>query len=852
MKHLASTLVLGSTLTSSLLQAEEHSSFEPELYKQIQMLSPEESIAKIELPPGYSLEPVLSEPNITEPVNCVFDGNGRMYVVQMNTYMQDADGSGGFDQTSRISLHEDTNGDGKYDKHSVFIDNLLLPRMILPLENGIVVGTTNTHDLYLYKDTNNDGVGDQKTLYYTGGKRGGNMEHQPSGLIWSLDNWVYTTYNVKRYKMGPEEMIEVEPTAPNNGQWGLAQDNYGKPWFVNAGGEKGPTNYQNPTVYGMSSHFKNQAEKGYKEVYPICPLPDVQGGPKRLKSFEGGGQVLNHFTATCGPDIFRGDRLPADLQGDLIFAEPVGRLIRRSKININDGVTHLSNAHEKSEFIRSTDPNFRPVNMVTAPDGTLYIVDMYRGIIQERNWTKPKTYLRSVIDKYGFDKNIQHGRIYRLVHKDFKRGPKPKMIGASSSELVKHLGHPNGWWRDTAQKFLVLRGDKTVANQLTALLKDSNHLTRIHALWTLEGTGNLTLDHLKMALNDKHPAVIRTGIRTAETLIKAQDPSSSLISKAISNLTTHKDPKVVMQAILTAKHLDFENLDKLVEDTKKNSKSSGVQQTIEGLNKSSSGQSGLPKKLTKQLKSGKIIYQQLCSSCHGPAGQGVNAVAPKLAGSKSVNSHKDQIINIVLHGLTGPVEGVNFSAPMVAMNSQNDKWIADITSYVRNELGNKASFVSEKDVARVRANTRNRKQPWTLEELATAVPQALDRSQWKLTASHNSRDLNSAIDGNEKTRYTTGKSQEPGMWLQIEFPEAIDLTSVRLDAVNSKQDFPDSYEAEISLDGNRWKKVSKTEKGLYAVTTVAFPATKAKFFRMTTKSKKSLYWSIHDIQAFAK
>ncbi|MGJ8655195.1 MAG: DUF7133 domain-containing protein [Akkermansiaceae bacterium] len=858
MKFLPTIAIFGSIVSTPLFaQSKTAATFDPDLYKQIEMLSPEETIASIELPPGYSLEPVLSEPNITEPVSCVFDGNGRMYVIQMNTYMQDADATGENNRTSRISRHEDTNGDGKYDKHSVFVDNLLLPRMVLPLEDGIVVGTTNTHDLTLYKDTNNDGVADQDSVYYVGGKRGGNMEHQPSGLIWSLDNWVYTTYNLTRYKFGPEKMITVEPTASNGGQWGLTQDNYGKPWFVNAGGERGPVNYQFPIVYGTSTHFKDQAERNYKEVYPICPIPDVQGGQKRLKPFEGGkGEVLNHFTATCGEDIFRGDRLPEDLRGDLLFAEPVGRLIRRSKVEVNDGVTQLSNPHEKSEFIRSTDPNFRPVNMVTAPDGTLYIVDMYRGIIQQGNWTKPKSYLRSIVDKYGFDQNIQHGRIYRLVHKDFKRGPNPEMIGASSSELVKYLSHPNGWWRDTAQKFLVLRGDKSVANKLASLLTDKNNLTRIHALWTLEGIGALSEDHLRIVLTDKDPTVVSAGIRVSETLIKAQNSSAEILTKAISNLTKHNDPSVVMQAILTANLLSFENLDELKATALQSAKSAGVKQTVEGLSKPKDNQTGLSKNLAKQYKRGDEIYQQLCGACHGEDGKGVDAggslMAPPLSGSKSVNAHRDHMINILLHGLEGPVDGETYTAPMVAMDSQDDQWIADVVSYVRHGLGNRASFVTKQDVARVRADTRSRKEPWTIKELQTEVPQPLDKSKWKVTASHNEKEAKLAIDDNDKTRYSTGKRQEEGMWFQIEFPSTVNLASVKFDTKRSVNDYPDSYKAEISTDGRRWTEVQKTTRGEHAITTIAFPPTKARYFRVTTKSKKKLHWSIHEIEAYAK
>jgi len=861
MKYLTSIITLGSLLLHGSLMAQQKSAptFDPALYEKIKMLSPEQSIAKMELPEGYSLEPVLSEPNITEPSACAFDGNGRMYVVEMNTYMQDANAEGQTNPTSRISRHEDTNDDGKYDKHSVFIDKLLIPRMVLPLEDGIVIGTTNTLDLWLYKDTDGDGVADTKSLYYKGGPRGGNMEHQPSGLIWSLDNWVYTTYTPVRHKFGPDKLIKTERTAVNGGQWGLTQDNYGKPWFVNGGGERGPVNYQTPILYGTSNHFKNQQESDFKAVYPICDIPDVQGGAKRLKPLEDSqpidsGQVLNHFTATCGPDIYRGDRLPKELYGNLFFAEPVGRFIRQAKVDVNDGVTYLSNAHPKSEFIRSTDPNFRPVNMVTAPDGTLYIVDMYRGIIQESTWTKPGSYLRGVIDKYGLDKNIQHGRIYRLVHKDFKRGPKPTMIGAKSSELVKHLSHPNGWWRDTAQKILVLRADQSVTAELNELTHSSNHLAKIHALWTLEGMGSLTAENVSTALNDSQPEVRRTAIRIAETLIKSKHASSAALQSSISQLISDKDPQVVMQVILTAKLLKFKNSGELNAIAAK-STSPGVLQT---LSKASAkvAKLSLPKEAIKQHKRGKIIYKQLCAACHGEDGNGTLAgktrMAPPLAGSASVNGHHEQFINIILHGLEGPVDGKNYSAPMVSMKSQNDQWIADIATYLKNEFGNSSGCVEAAEVAAIRAQTKDRTKPWTIDALSKAVPQALDRKQWKVTASHNSKQAKLAIDGKSKTRYTSSASQKDGMWYQIEFPETVNLTSVRLDSASSVNDFPSSYQAEISLDGKKWNKVQKTVKGEYSLTSVQFPAASAKFFRITTKSNKRLFWSIHEIQAFAK
>ena len=149
-------------------------------------LSIEDARKSIELPEGYSLQLVLSEPQIEEPVAMAWDGNGVLYVVEMRTYMQTADATGEQEPKSRISRHEDTNGDGTYDKSTVFIDNLLLPRMVLPLDDRVMVGITNTLDLWNYRDTDGDGVADEKVKIFEGGKRGGNME---TNQVVSFGTW---------------------------------------------------------------------------------------------------------------------------------------------------------------------------------------------------------------------------------------------------------------------------------------------------------------------------------------------------------------------------------------------------------------------------------------------------------------------------------------------------------------------------------------------------------------------------------------------------------------------------------------------------------------------------------------
>ncbi|MDB6138561.1 MAG: cytochrome, partial [Verrucomicrobiaceae bacterium] len=478
--------------------------------------SPEEELKTMQLPDGYSLELVLSEPVIKEPVAISFDGSGRMYVVEMRSYMQDIDGTNELTPTSRISLHESTKDDGVFDKHSVYLDNLLLPRMVLPLDDRVLVNITNTSDITMHRDTNGDGVADESSLWYAGGERGGNLEHQASGLVWGLDNWIYTTYNNYRLRWDGANQPQKEPTAPNGGQWGLAQDDYGKMWWSNAGGEKGLWNYQTPIVYAAINSATQKSEQ-FDTVWPLVGLADVQGGNNRFRPED---NTLNHFTACAGQTVFRGDRLPKEMYGNVFLPEPVGRLIRRATVEVKDGITTVANPYEarQTEFIRSTDPIFRPLNMTTGPDGCLYIVDVYRGIIQEGNWVKSGSYLRSAIEPTGMQNLVSRGRIWRLVHKDFKPGPQPEMLSESPAQLVKHLEHPNGWWRDTAQRMLVVKGDTSVVPELTAMLKDNpNHLARLHALWTLEGLDALTPDLVRTTLKDTHPQLRANAIRAAET-----------------------------------------------------------------------------------------------------------------------------------------------------------------------------------------------------------------------------------------------------------------------------------------------------------------------------------------------
>jgi mono/diheme cytochrome c family protein len=822
--------------------------------------SAEESLKTMHLPPGYRLELVVGDPIVQEPVVSVFDGNGRMYVAEMRSYMRTADSSNDGDERepiSRVSLHWSSKGDGNYDQHSVFVDNMVLPRMILPLKDSVLIQETHTGEVYEYRDTNNDGVADDKKLVHTFARAGdGNLEHQPSGLIWALDNWIYSTYNPVRIRWTPKGVIS-EPTASNGGQWGISQDNYGKTWVHNAGSNNGPRNFQVPIVYGAFSAPNQEmpSTAAYKEVFPLVGLGDVEPGANFLRA----DGTLNGTTSAAGIDIFRGDRLPADLVGDLLYGEPVGRLVRRTKIEERDGLTYIRNAYDQSDFIRSTDAYFRPVNMVTAPDGTIYITDMYRGIIQEGNWTRPGTFLRRAIDQYGIGEKAGRGRVWRLVHDSMKPGPQPKMLDETPAQLVAHLSHPNGWWRDTAQKLIILSQDKSVVPALEALARTSpNHLTRIHAIWTLEGLDALDAGLVREKLKDSDTQVRVAAIRASETLYKGGQTG---FAADIVNQTKDSNPNIAIQGMLTAKLLKLPEAQLLAVQGSTTHASAGVK-VLAGLLANSFGSPFGPQFTAAQrtqLERGQAIYLQLCHACHGLDGKGTPmagkpgaTIAPALAGSTNTTGHRDAIIMTILHGLTGPVEGKTYEGLMIPMGGNGDPYVADVASYIRNSFGNQASLVSVEDVARVRAANLARTTPWTIPEINARLPRPVgNRAGWKITTNRPPSAPAAAVpvvvpeDGAAPVAVSVPEAVGPatlsftatapvtGAWLQIELPEAAMLSDLRLSSEKSPNNYTRAYKVELSADGQVWGEPIATGNGTGALVDISFPPTSAKFVRVT-------------------
>jgi mono/diheme cytochrome c family protein len=849
-------------------------------------LAPEAEQKLFLLPEGYKIEPVLADPLIQDPVGVTFDGNGRMYVLEMRSYMRDADGSESRASVSRISRHEDTDGDGVYDKHTVFVDNMVMPRIAFPLGDGVILALeTDNRDLYKYTDTNGDGVADKKELFYQGIGRVQNMEWQPGGMTWALDNWIYTTYNPYRLRMAPGGKILREETEPNGGQWWSAQDNYGKTWWVDGGGEIGPVNIQAPIAYG-AFNVPDNFEPDFQIPWPAPGgIADMQGGMRRVRLPDG---TLNHFTAAAGVEIYRGDRLPADLVGDLLFNEPVARIVRRAKVVVTDGLTQLRNAYPKSEFVRSTDPLFRPVSISNAPDGSLYLSDMYTGIIQDAQFVGPNSYLRKKVDQYELDKQHNWGRVWRISHESRRPGfTAPRMYSETPAQLVAHLEHPNGWWRDTAQKLLVLGQDKSVVPSLRTMARGSaSQLARIHALWTLEGLGAFDAKLARELMKSPDPQIRIQAIRASETLYKANDTSFAADYRA---MTEDADPDVIIQAMLTLNLQKVPDAAKIIAATAAASRVRGVKEIGAQILKPGASLGQRPSLADagasfmnfsadqrKSMVRGEGTYKELCSSCHGPDGKGAPmaggtdgmTLAPPLSGSPRVAGHREYAIKVLLHGLTGPIEDKNYAGGvMVPMGTNTDGWLADVASYVRNSFGNSAGLVTSDQVAAVR-NATPRKAPWTLADLLPTVPAPLtNTSEWKVSASHNAAAAVNVLGATAGARWDTGAPQQPGMWFQIELPQPATIAELQLDAFaqgiggrgrggrggGPPAVGPVAFSVQVSMDGTTWQLPAAQGPGSTPRTTISLPRVQARFIRInqTGTAQNNEAWAIQQVRVLA-
>ncbi|MDB5249951.1 MAG: dehydrogenase [Segetibacter sp.] len=718
------------------------------------VLSAEEAIKKMHVESGFSVKLVAAEPLLAAPVALNFDDKGRMWVVEMENYMPDTSGTGEDEPNGKVVILSDKNGDGKMDDRKVFLDSLVLPRAICLIENGILVA--ESPNLWFYQIQNDRPV--RRTLVDATYAEGGNVEHQPNGLFRALDNWIYSAKSSKRYrKKGNKWLIEKTHF---RGQWGMTQDDQGR-LFYNTNSENLLGDYFSPGLGATNAHQRSVA--GYirkvvadNRVFPARPTPGVNRGyvPGVLDD----SLRLVNFTAACSPVIYNGTLFDKSYYGNAFVAEPSANLIKRNILQEDGYKVQGREAYTKKEFLASEDERFRPVSLYVGPDGALYIIDMYRGIIQHKTYLTP--YLKNEIRERALTKPLSYGRIYKVVPEN--KNEQAIKISKDPNQLVSLLRSENGWVRNKAQQLLVDGKNKTIASALRNQLKAINSpLSVSHSLWTMEGLGILqTTDVLpllkqtdwkiRMQALSVLPSVMnkmnyRFFLPVLQKMIDQKDTLAAPYIAFLAHFVQRINPVVAHRLLVNLAKKYPDNLfvaDAIIsnledkeavfykEALKINPDSNLVinrqlKKIMDDIARSRNNRS--PAELAKLYPKGVALFGTICQTCHGKDGNGVPSLAPPLNNSNWVVGDKEKLIAIVLYGLTGPVRvsgkvykapEINGDMPPIGHNKEfTDEDIAQVLNYIRNAWSNKAEKVSAGDITNTRNKFKNREKTFTAEEL---------------------------------------------------------------------------------------------------------------------------------------
>ncbi|MEA2735622.1 MAG: hypothetical protein QOE14_2073, partial [Humisphaera sp.] len=504
--------------------------------KPVPLLTPEQEMATFQLPPGLRVELVAAEPMVEHPVFATFDADGRMWVAEMRGYMPNVIGWGEEKPTGRISVLEDTNGDGRMDKSTVFLDKLVLPRAIGFIKDGVLIGAPP--NLLLCRDLDGDLKSDEQRVIDPNYAVVDNPENFANGLLHGLDNWIYSADHGKRLRVRDGKV--VFSATPVLGQWGISKDDFGRLFFnTNSDYLRGalvPPHYstRNPKSPIALADLRIARDQ---TVWPAHATTVNRGYRDNFLRDDG---TLKEFTAACSPLIYRGD-LFKDFYGNAFACEATSNFVRRAVLTEKDAIVSADAATKGKEFLSSTYERFRPVGLQTGPDGAIYVVDMHHGLIQHR--ISITEFAKEQYTKKQLDKHLLTGRIFRIVPEKGAPPARPRLSKATSAQLVKQLTHPNGWWRDTAQRLLVERRDDAAVEPLKKLALDGRTAVhRINALWTLEGIDALDADAIRAALQDSDGRVVANAIRLAENVPAAHHDA---ITRAADN------PYIALQHTLT-------------------------------------------------------------------------------------------------------------------------------------------------------------------------------------------------------------------------------------------------------------------------------------------------------------
>jgi putative membrane-bound dehydrogenase-like protein len=575
----ASLICIGVTLMAATAEKKEPGS-EYKL-ERVPAMAPEQSMASMEVAPGYRIELVASEPQVIDPVAISTDENGKMYVVEMRDYSEkDKDFLG------RIRLLTDKDNDGKYETSKVFLDKLSWPTAVICYNGGVFVG--DPPDIIYAKDTDGDGIADIKQVIYTGFSRT-NVQGMMNTLLWGLDHRIYGTSSttggkIRRVALGTLDEVVHGTSKIAKGDESKAIDFHNRDFAIDpktldmspltGGGQHGMTfnrwgdrfvcsnsdhlqaivfdeRYlsRNPYQSVVSARRSIASDGPQAEVYRISPIEGWRIARTQMRvsgvapgPIEGGGRAGGYFTGATGVTVYEGGQWPTNGDTIVLTADVGSNLVHRKRL-VPDGVTYRGDRIDKNtEFVRAKDIWFRPVQMALGADGSLLICDMYRETIEH-----PES-LPKVLKKQLDLSSGNRGRIYRVVPTNYHY-TQPKWLGkASPAELVDALDDPNQWRRMTALRLIYERQQSETAELLRAKLatckRPEGRIDMLYALGSLNALHETDVLH---ALGDSDPQVRRHGLRLSEPML---DHSLAVRDKAAS-LTSDPDPIVQFQLALS-------------------------------------------------------------------------------------------------------------------------------------------------------------------------------------------------------------------------------------------------------------------------------------------------------------
>jgi len=687
---------------------------------------PEQKVTTDEfvLQEGFTIELLAAEPLLDSPVAMTFDTDGSIYVVELPGYMRDIEGSDEDAPDGKIVKLSDQDGDGTFDQRTVIKKDLIAPRAVAFAYGGLLYSAGTS----LYWDDLSDNKSAElvDSLYVIGG----NIEHQPNGLLYNIDNWIYSAKSNARYRKTADGW-QKEATS-FRGQWGISHDEHGRLFYNdNSNGLYG--DIVPPNILISNPYLKPSAGIG-KQITTdnrlfLLQATDVNRGyiPGVLDTAT--GKVL-HFTSACSPHIQTSDGLGDAVRGDAFVCGPEGNLVKRYKMNYDGYNINAAQAYEGEEFLASTDETFRPVNLYTGGDGALYIMDLRKGIIQHRAYMT--SYLREKIEARSMDSIIGLGRIYRV----YQEGQlTDNNWPTNDADWIKELSSSNGARRMMAQKTLVAATSEGLNDKLIDYVNTDDTWGMIHALWTLEGRDALSQDIL-LELAQQHSntelwyhLLQLVDDSNQEELIKLLVPD---YDEMLAPLVAHLQPSVQHQSsgVLAEAAISGMTINEL-----QNYRSQITNGTIIDslatvtLFNYATNTIVAPQLRTQFFKdprtAGLQLYNTYCSTCHGQDGMGRDNLAPPIMQSEYVNGNKDHLILLILHGLQGPIKvngktyNMNAVMPGIKDSPQlGDKEIAEIVIFVRNSF----SFANPWDISverikELRELTKDRTDMYTEEEL---------------------------------------------------------------------------------------------------------------------------------------